>query len=161
LTTEDTALDKSLMSTVQQYLAKIEQAGYRLLAHQTSDDQALKITKGEDFGHQGVDGTALFVKSDGIAATVEKMFALHSGDEVGYRSTGGVIHKGSNAVLIMAIPTSSFKGRGTRDLDDHLIDLFGSGVIKTFGVPNQYIVGYWQWDGHFFGNKRFNPKGLL
>lgn len=157
---EATALDQNHMKVVEKYLADVEKAGYRLIAHQTSDDQALKIIKSEDFSDRGVDGTALWANHGQIRAVVEKMNAFHNDDMTQYRSTGGVVHKGSNAVLVMAVP-AKLPIKGLRDLDDYLIDLYQAGKINSFGIPNQYIVGYWQWDGQFFANGKFKPKGLL
>jgi len=154
-------LDQNLMKQMTDYLSKIEKAGFRLIAHQTSDDVALNIVKGQDFSDRGLDGTALFQNSDQITQTIQKMNALHSKDQQAYQQIGGVpIHKGSNAIVIMVIPTK-LPVRGMRDLDDYLVDLVSDGKIKGFGLPNQYIVGFWKWDGQFFGNSRFNPKGLL
>lgn len=151
---------KDMLDTVQQYLAGVERAGYRLIAHQTSAEQALKIIRSEDFSNQGVEGTALFANSGEIRHVIEKMYALHSGDKATYQAMGGLVHKHSNAVLVMVIPTS-LRVRGMRELDDVLVDLNQTGKIRTFGIPNQYIVGYWQWDGKFFANGKFNPKGLM
>jgi hypothetical protein len=70
----------------------------------------------------------------------------------------GTIHKGSNAVVVLAIP----KQLGSLGkIDDKLADLVMSGQLKSMQVPNQYIVGYWRADGQFFGNGKFNPRGIL
>lgn len=140
------------------YLKKVEQANLQLIAHQTSSQNAMNIVKGQDFSNAGLEGTALFSSADSIKTTFDKMNHLHTGNIAGYEAMGRGIHKGSDAILVMAVPK---KFRRISDLDEYLIDLHQAGKIRSFGLPNQYILGFWQWDGNFYYNSRFNPQGLL
>jgi hypothetical protein len=162
-----TQLDPASMKAITNYLSQIEAAGYRLLVHQTDYETAHKITQGQTFGHMGVHGTALFTNSAKLAAQIQGMNAAHTAGQAGdwdtYRHHAGTnnIHKGSDAIVVMAIPVKSAKG-STMGLDDVLADLFGAGKIKQVGVPNNYIVGYWNTlTGQFAGNARFKPDGTL
>jgi hypothetical protein len=159
--------DPATTQAVSKYLSQIEAAGYRLLVHQTDYETAHKITQGQTFSHNGVHGTALFTNTQKLAQQVQGMNTAHTaaqgGDWDGYRQHAGNnnIHKGSNAILVMAIPNKSAKG-STMGLDDVLADLFGQGRIKEIGIPNNYIVGYWNTlNGQFAGNARFKPDGTL
>jgi hypothetical protein len=159
----------NLLDTVQQYLAKVESAGFMLLMHQTHDQTAQKILANhEDFGNPsagGVHGTTAFTNNQtlrNLIETMQKAFAARNkGDEEGYAYNAvGRMHKGSNAIVVIAIP-KKMNIRRIEDIDDKLLDLQMAGKIKGFAIPNNYIVGYWRADGQFFANGRFKPQGLL
>ena len=159
----------NLLDTVQQYLAKIEAAGFILLMHQTLDQTAQKIlVNHENFGNPrsgGVHGTTAFTNNQTLRSLIERMqkafAARDKGDDAGYASHAvGYMHKGSNAIVVIAIP-KKMNIRSTNDIDDKLLDLQMDGKIKEMAVPNNYIVGYWRSDGQFFANGQFKPQGLL
>jgi len=131
------------------YLAQLAQ-NYRLVAHQTFNDSAAQIVK-TDFGNgRGLNGTALFVTPQQILAVASKMFGLGGQAD---------IHRGSNSVVVMAIPKTTFQQYGIRDLgafDDHLADLQSQGKIRDLSLPNQFIVGHFH-NGQFFA-KPIQPR---
>jgi hypothetical protein len=157
-----TSLDPKTVNAVIGYLSQIEGKGFTLMAHQTSPDVAEKIVQGQAFGSpngHGIEGTALYTNSANIKSMVEKMNAAHSAGPSGYAAAAvGVVHKGSKAVVIMAIP-KMMGGRNVTDLDNQLVDLMQAGKIPGMVIPNQYIVGFWDVStGQFHSNAtRFNP----
>jgi hypothetical protein len=150
--------NQDVIAATLQYLKQIEQAGFNLIAHQTDAATAMKIVKGQDFSKHGLEGMALWSSSDNLKMTIDKMNIRQSGNIDAYRATSGNLHKDSDAILIMVAPKTY---RRISQIDDKLIELQHTGKIQSFGMPNQYILGYWQWNGQFFYNSRFNPQGLL
>lgn len=152
-------IDQNLINKVVDYLNKLS-VNYYLLGHLTDVSTALKIIKNDDFSDKGVHGTSLFYKTDDIVKTLYKIYGIKTGDK-SLSGEGGVSHRTSDAIVLMAIPKVFLPKPNTMDLDDKLADLFDNNKIKTFGVPNQYIIGCWKYDGTFYSNSKFNPKGLL
>ncbi len=137
------------------YLKQIEAAGFKLLTHQTASSIALKIIKGQDFqGYTDLPTTSIFMPSDDIARSQKSMAAFHSGSN----NYAGNVHKGSDAILIMAIPMK-IASKGLQFVDDYIKDLIMDGKLDKPKVPNQYMVGFWTADKNFYANGKFNPKG--
>lgn len=150
--------------TAVDYLKKVEGAGYRLLIHQTAADTALDIIKSQPFQTGGnASGTSAMVTTDALMSLVEALTAKKAGRE-DYAS--GLVHRDSDAVLIMAIPVVTTVGgervqiRRADDLDSVLADLVG----RT-EVPNNYILGVWIIPGSQWSkeqglriNGKFDPK---
>ena len=156
-------LNQQTMDKVGQYLAQLEQSGYSLLAHQTAQDTAKNIVGNRQSGFKSPHGSSLFVNSQQITQTVQTMNQAQSAGESDdfekQRQLSGGIHKGSNAVLIMAIPKVAAQ-KGTQGLEDILADLaYGQQKISDLEVPNNYIVGAWMSDGTFAANGQFQPQG--
>lgn len=160
-------IDPMLLQKIETYLNGIEKAGYRLLAHQTSNDIALKIIQGQSFGRgRGVHGTTIYQTASNLRKIIENMNMYHKTHASNVNNAekfkvdnamAGMIHRGSNSIVIMAIPNQS-AGRYITDFEDNLASAMQSGLIPDLSVPNQYIVGFWQADGQFHANSRFNPK---
>jgi hypothetical protein len=153
-------LDQNTIQAVVKYLSQIQQAGFVLVGHQTLSDIAINIMKTQSFGRgSGLHGTSAAVNPQGLVRMVQLMHgqtrAVQNNQPVPH--SGGQIHKGSNAVVVMAIP-KSFYGRDLTDVDANLADLALQGVIPDMSLPNNYIVGVWMANGKFFGNGKFNPN---
>jgi hypothetical protein len=133
---------------VYNYLQQLVGSGFQLVAHQTAQDSAMRIlTQGQDFGQAGVGGTALLATPESIRETIGMM---QSGTGAATGGTSGV-HRGSNAVLIMAVPQGF---RSISELDDYLFDM---GLTS---IPNNHIVGAWNADGTFQANGKFDPTTI-
>lgn len=146
------------------YLKKVEGAGYRLLIHQTYADTAMEIISSQPFQTGGnASGTSAMVTTDALMGLVEALTAKKAGRD-DYAS--GLVHRDSDAVLIMAIPGVTTVGgervqiRRADDLDGVLADLVGK-----MEVPNNYILGVWIIPGSQRSkehglriNGKFNPK---
>ena len=116
------------------------------------NDRAENIIKSEYFGYNGLNGTSLLVNPDDIINTVKVMM----GNDIGINVP---IHKGSDSLVLMVFPKSTYakyKLRSLPGIDDHLISLNSEGKIKTFGLPNKFIYGYIH-DGQVVRNPSFDP----
>ena len=125
---------------------------HKLIVHQTMNDRAENIIKSEYFGYNGLNGTSLLVNPDSIINTVKVMM----GNGVGINVP---IHKGSDSLVLMVFPKSTYakyKLRSLTGIDDHLAILNGEGKIKTFGLPNKFIYGYIH-GGQVVRNPSFDP----
>lgn len=157
-------LNQQTFNAVVNYLAQIENVGFNLVVHQTDSDIAHRIVTSQGFGsNTGLNGTALIIGAANLGEFIKRMHQAHLAKQnqdfdAYYRLAAGNIHKGSNAIVVLAIPKNL--GNLTK-IDDRLTDLVMSGQLKSMQVPNQYIVGYWRADGDFFGNSKFNPQGIL
>ncbi len=158
---------ENTIAKIEQYLSQIQQAGYVLVAHQTSEDTAMNIIQSQGLGAAaGLDGTALYSSSSRLAELVRRLMkafqARNAGDAEGWRQNAyGLSHRGSDAVVIAAVP-KQVAGNRLSDLDGYLSDLVYQGRLQTLQVPNQYIVGYWNLKtGEFKANGKFKPDGTL
>lgn len=141
-------------------LSSLKAAGYKLLAHQTNENIAKKIIQ-ENFGSSaGIGGTALFTSPEAVEDARQEMFNKKSDDT--YRTGSmGLVHGGSDAIVIMAIPPiiAGFNIRNTDALDNQLFDLYNDGLLKEAKVPNKNIFGYIKWDGSIVKNPNFDLQG--
>lgn len=147
-----------------EYLKKVEAAGYRLLIHQTYADTAMSIIRFHPFRTGGdASGTSAMVTTDALVKLVDALTAKKAGRD-DYAS--GLVHRDSDAILIMAIPgVTTVDGVRTQirradDLDAILADLVG-----RMEIPNNYILGVWIIPGSQRSeetglriNGKFNPK---
>lgn len=132
-----------------------------LIAHQTHDRNAQQITlESEYFSHSGLVGTALIKNPESIIETAKEM--MRPGAEQEY----GVIHKGSNAIVIMTfakeladklVKDGEMSKVSLHGIDDYLVDLSSEGVLKTWGMPNRCVYGYIQ-DGNLVLNPNYTGK---
>lgn len=150
------------------YLKKIEAAGYRLLIHQTHADTAMNIANSKSFQTGGnASGTSAMV---GVEPLINLVNAL-ANKKAGQNYSSGLVHRGSDAVLIMAIPKlTTINGeqieiKRADDLDSVLGDLAAERKLKGMEIPNNYILGVWIIEGSQFTsrsglitNKNFDPK---
>jgi len=147
---EQTAIPASQDTTgkIRSYLQELVNSGFQLVAHQTAQDSGMRIlTQGQDFGQAGIGGTALLATPESLRQTIDMM---QSGTGAASGGTTG-IHRGSDAVLIMAVPQGF---RSINELDDYLFDM---GLTS---IPNNHIVGVWNADGTFRANGKFNPTTI-
>jgi|APGre2960657505_1045072.scaffolds.fasta_scaffold80970_2 hypothetical protein len=152
------------------YLKKIESAGYLLLIHQTYADTAMNIINSQSFKTGGnASGTLGKVNTDSLLGLVNALINKKAGKN--YLS--GLVHRDSDAILIMAIPRFTIiKGekieiKRTDDLDSVLGDLNMEGKLKGMEIPNNYILGAWiiegserskQYGSGLRISKNFDPK---
>jgi len=164
LLNENTAFQKEA-----DYLRRVESDGYRLLVHQTHADTAMNMMRSQSFKTGGnASGTSAMVGTDSLLGAVNALTEKKMGNN-DYAS--GLVHRGSDAVLVMAIPRiTTVNGEKTEirradDLDAVLGDLAMEGKLKGMEIPNNYILGVWVIEGSTFHsdhglvmNNNFDPK---
>lgn len=139
-------------SEVGDYLTQLKGMGYKLLAHQTHRDIADKIIRQGFGGAAGVSGTALLTSSEAVQQALEAMREKRSGRE---GAGSGLVHGGSDAIVLMAVPSviQGQRVKGLNDIDGYLAEL-GLGMK----IPNPNIIGYATMDGEMVRNPNFDPK---
>ena len=141
-------------SDLSSYLQHLKSGGYKLLAHQTDENNAQSIIKTVFGAANGVSGTSLWQSPEGVEEVLSSMRAKKIGDD-----NRGIVHRGSDSIVLMAIPSkiSGMPVRSLDQLDGWLFDLNLNGK-----VPNENIIGYVRFDGTLVKNPNFNPdKSLL
>lgn len=150
------------------YLKKVEAAGYRLLVHQTHADTAMDIANSKSFQTGGnASGTSAMINVESLMNLVNALANKKAGQDY----SSGLVHRGSDAVLIMAIPRltkisgEQIEIKRADDLDSVLGDLTAERKLKGMEIPNNYILGVWVVEGSQFisrsgliVNKNFDPK---
>lgn len=136
-------------SNLSNYLQQIRNSGYKLLAHQTDEDYAKSIIQSVFGSANGVAATSLWQTPDGVQEVLSRMLAVKHGEH-----SGNVVHRGSDSMVLMAIPSTIQNSRvkTPHDLDGWLFELNLNGK-----VPNENIIGYAKFDGTFVKNPNFNP----
>jgi hypothetical protein len=139
------------------YLNAVKGTKYNLLAHQTMAETADKIMRSENFGaDNGIVGTSLFTNNEELQSTIDAMKGRDEGDT----NNWGRVHRGSNAILLMATPRV-IGGQRIRTLDDLegvLVDLSAEDILPDIKIPNQNIIGYLKSDGTLVKNPKFSPE---
>lgn len=126
------------------------------LIHQTDAGTAKRLVEDDStvFGVNGLNGTVLIAGQDSLRAGMRAVSKLE---------TSAIQHKGSNSLLVMAVPRQWIKSMGGKftlpNLDDYLIDQTESDASFInpnggFGLPHKYIVGSFS-GGEFRENERF------
>jgi hypothetical protein len=134
------------------YLTQLKNTGYKLMAHQTHRDIADKIITQGFGGNAGVSGTALMTSPDAVRQAMEAMREKQSGRE---GPGSGLVHGGSDSIVLMAVP-NVIQGTRVKGLDD--IDYYLGELNLGMKVPNQNIIGYATSDGQMVRNPNFDPK---
>lgn len=134
------------------YLDKLKGMGYKLLAHQTHRNIADGIIRQEFGGTSGVAGTSLLVTPEAVQRAMDAMVEKRSG--VGGPGSG-LVHGGSDAIVLMAVP-GVIQGQRVRGLDD--IDGWLAELNLRMKIPNENIIGYATMDGEMVRNPNFDPS---
>lgn len=134
------------------YLSKLKGMGYILLAHQTHRNIAEKIITQGFGGDTGVAGTSLMTSPNAVQQAMEAMREKQSGRE---GPGSGLVHGGSDSIVLMAVP-KVIQGTRVKGLDD--IDYYLGELDLGMKVPNENIIGYATSDGDMVRNPNFDPE---
>ncbi len=108
-----------------------------LIGHQTSAKIAENILRNHEyFSGTGLNGTSLIMNPEYIARTSMQQSLWKS-------ENGIIIHRWSDALLIIALDRQDFPGARNLDtIDNWLLDFVGDDYLSQYGVPPQCVYGY-------------------
>lgn len=141
------------MDNIKSELEKLAEDHY-LILHQTSGDTAKGITEtSKYFSETGLAGTVLVNQDvDMILSTFKD---LDTPIEKRKKST----HRGASSMVILAFPKNLISSAHKIEdkIDSILVDKMMENKIEKFGLPRNFIFGYYH-NGVFFKSNDFKPE---